>query len=233
MDPIQLTNSQTAGEILGSNAASFTPVELAEINSAKLTGITELKNITTMINSGLDAAGYKGAANYPMFIAGGYFASLINGEPINDIDIFVLDAGNYKFADMSFATILSTWQSSKGKILSPKDDGSYNKKPNIINIYEIATDAGRTLQFMLMDLKSRKDVIDGFDFEHCKVSCDYEHFYISKHAFDLIKSKNLEYNHIGLPAAYRIEKFKTRGWSYPSEWDDDTEPDAFLHSLTI
>ena len=56
-----------------------------------------------------------------------------------------------------------------------------------------------------------------FDFTHCLPYYDIkdEKFYISEHQMELIARKKLEINPGGkTPVQWRIEKFKSRGWSW-------------------
>ena len=176
-----------------------------------------------------------------MIIAGGCFTSLINNEPINDIDVFLLDddfnrnlaegmAKSYESEEpvpilpiTKMPVNPSGANTVTGHIsLSPKKH--HNNYVRIGNSNYMNNDKiERTIffkhsrmQYITTKYKTREELISHFDFKHCCVSYDFatEKLYITREVYDLIKSKKLVQNSDRIPAQWRFEKFQERGWKH-------------------
>jgi hypothetical protein len=174
-----------------------------------------------------------------MIIAGGCFVSLINEEPINDIDVFFLDdeynhnlaKGMAKSYESETPVVVHPYtpvvpvMSSNNTIvghvsLSPKMH--LNKHVKIGNKNYMENDQieqtiffkDSRMQYITTKYKTREELISHFDFKHCCVSYDFatDKLYITREVFDLIKKKSLVQNGIRRPALWRYEKFHNRGW---------------------
>lgn len=211
----------------------FTPAEFDQLKLVKTTAIWQLEKFTSNLNTSLHKAGYPGAPlRYPMFMAGGFFASLLLEEPVEDVDIFVLDGKKWSWQSMTFDIILGKyWEMlTDGKPLLPKPTHKYSKRnSHILSVYDLdpsVTKLPYKFQIMLTDYTTREECIERFDFNHCKISCDYEKLYVSPHNFHLILNKTLEPAH-GYPEQYREDKFIGRDWSAPyktkMDYDDDVD----------
>lgn len=169
-----------------------------------------------------------------MIIAGGCFASLINKEPINDIDVFLLDdeynrdlaQGMAKSYEVDQPVMIQTSGSSANTVsgyisLSPKKNNNHVRIGN--SNYMDNDKIERTIffkhsrmQYITTKYKTREELIKHFDFKHCCVSYDIteDKLYITRETYDLIKSKKLVQNSNRIPATWRFKKFQERGWKH-------------------
>jgi hypothetical protein len=140
-----------------------------------------------------------------MVIAGGCFISMITGDPIKDYDVFLLDDDhNRKVAE---------YMANKYRERDDVRIGGSNYMDNN-QIEQTIFFQKSKFQYITTKYKTREELIDHFDFKHCRVSYDLmtEKLFISREVFDLIKSKTLEHNTDKPPAYWRYEKFWQRGW---------------------
>lgn len=176
-------------------------------------------------------------------IAGGCFASLLNREPVRDIDVFLLDddynrvlangmAESYRSEEP--VTVFS--QPPRG-ILQGSVAGSANTIAGSISLAPKKSDRVRIgnsnymennqieqtiffelsqMQYITTKYKTREELVKHFDFKHCCVSYDFatDKLYITREVYDLIKSKKLVQNSDRIPAAWRFDKFQERGWKH-------------------
>ena len=179
-----------------------------------------------------------------MVIAGGCFASLINQEPINDIDIFLLDDEyNHNLAKSMVETymseeavvvpnvpVMSSANTVVGHIsLNSRKHMSKTVKignSNYMNNDKIEATIffkHSKMQYITTKYKTREELINHFDFRHCCVSYDFatDKLYITREVYDLIKNKRLLQNGIRRPAMWRFEKFYNRGWKEEVNLVDD------------
>jgi len=180
-----------------------------------------------------------------MVIAGGCFSSIINSEPIYDIDVFLLDdeynhdlakgmAKSYESEDpvavMPRTPVMSSANTVTGYIsLSPKKQNNSHVKIGNSNymdndkIEQTIFFKHSKMQYITMKYKTREELVQHFDFKHCCVSYDFttDKLYITREVFDLIKKKQLVQNGIKRPALWRYEKFHHRGWKEEIALVDD------------
>jgi hypothetical protein len=174
-----------------------------------------------------------------MIIAGGCFTSLINNEPINDIDVFLLDdeynrdlaqgvAKSYEsdqpvvVLPQAFSANTANGMGLDGYIsLSPKKNNNHVRIGNSNymdndKIEQTIFFKHSKMQYITTKYKTREELINHFDFKHCCVSYDFatEKLYITREVYDLIKSKKLVQNSDRIPATWRFEKFRERGWKH-------------------
>jgi len=169
-----------------------------------------------------------------MVIAGGCFASVLNAEPINDIDVFLLDdeynrdlaQGMAKSYEVDQPVLIQTSGSSANTIsgyisLSPKKNTNHVRIGN--SNYMDNDKIERTIffkdsrmQYITTKYKTREELVKHFDFKHCCVSYDItkDKLYITRETYDLIKSKKLVQNSDRIPATWRFNKFQERGWKH-------------------
>lgn len=138
-------------------------------------------------------------------ISGGYFASVFTSEPFNDIDVFILN----KSVDVYAA--LTDKKTGRWKILD-RDAGKYLQNPHI---FGTATNLDTKIQYILTDYKSRKELLDSFDYVHTTVSYvpAEDILYVTRAAFDAFRQKKLISNGKNVPKYHRQEKFEKRGWT--------------------
>jgi hypothetical protein len=140
-------------------------------------------------------------------VAGGCFASLLNHEIVKDFDVFMLDDPRNNLTVKALISFALDHPEKKATV------GSSTYMQNDKIEHTLYTPDGG-IQYITTKYKTREELINHFDFKHCCVSYDYlkDKLYITREAFDLIKSKTLVPNIKGTPALWRYEKFQKRGW---------------------
>jgi hypothetical protein len=140
-------------------------------------------------------------------VAGGCFASLLNGEIVKDFDVFMLHDLRNNLTVKALIAIALDHPEKKATV------GSSTYMQNDQIEHTLYTPDG-SIQYITTKYKTREELINHFDFKHCCVSYDYlkDKLYMTREAFDLIKSKTLVSNIKGTPALWRYEKFQKRGW---------------------
>jgi hypothetical protein len=142
-----------------------------------------------------------------VIVAGGCFASMINNEEIKDIDVFILDNENNRSAIHDMINLAKLSNNPNAKV--GNNEYMANEK-----IEATITYYSTKIQFIVTRYKTREELINHFDFNHCCVSYDYtsDKLFLSRKTFDAIKSKTLIPNSNRYPEKWRYEKFWKRGW---------------------
>jgi hypothetical protein len=141
-----------------------------------------------------------------MVIAGGCFASMITGGPIKDYDVFLLDDDHNR-------SIMEYMISKYGD----RDDvrvGGSNYMDNDKIEHTIFFKKSK-FQYITTKYKTREELVEHFDFKHCRVSYDLmtEKLFITRETMDLILKMELDPSRPDdLPKPWRYEKFRERGW---------------------
>ena len=140
-------------------------------------------------------------------IAGGCFASMLNREVVKDFDVFLLDNNRNRGALNSLEAEQIRIDASMVKV----NGEEYIKNDKIEKTVALGHNA---LQYISTKYKTRKELIDHFDFKHCCVSYDYanDKMFMSREVFNLIKNKTLRPNSDKTPEYWRYQKFFDRGW---------------------
>jgi hypothetical protein len=141
-----------------------------------------------------------------MVIAGGCFASMIIGEEVKDYDVFLLD-------DEHNARIMH-YMETKWRDIESVHIGSSGYMNND-RIKKTMFFEQSKCQYILTNFKTREELIEHFDFKHCRVSYDLmtEKLFITRETMDLILNKELDPSRPDdLPKQWRYEKFRERGW---------------------
>lgn len=148
------------------------------------------------------------AVNHPyLVVAGGCWASFLSGEPIKDIDIFVLSPPGLTENDIS--GIRNEMIRQHPGIANKTD--SYNR--NNDNVTEVWNTNNKKVQYIFTKHKSRKELLDDFDYVHCKASSWLGQLYITRKIYDAIKNKELIVNNDKNIQQWREEKFLERGYT--------------------
>jgi len=153
--------------------------------------------------------------NGNIIIAGGCFTSWFRHYLPRDIDVFLLDDHDTKMAfDLYSEYVINSVRNS---IASPDKDKSDYIRTNKKITKVVEEHDQRTLkkyQYIHTDYKTRKELLDHFDFVHATVSYNVgeDKLYITRDAFDCIRDKQLKQNNGNKPEDWRIEKFVSRGW---------------------
>jgi hypothetical protein len=141
-----------------------------------------------------------------MVIAGGCFTSMITGDTLKDYDVFLLDDDHNR-------KIMEYMVSKYGD----RDDvrvGGSNYMDNK-QIEQTIFFKKSKFQYITTKYKTREELINHFDFKHCRVSYDLmtEKLFITRETMDLILNKELDPSRPDdLPKPWRYEKFRERGW---------------------
>jgi hypothetical protein len=141
-------------------------------------------------------------------IAGGVFVSLFKGEPITDIDCFVLGIDENDLITLPD-------MAKPGKYTTMKNFENYTGRSDIVAIFN---DTETKVQYIYTTVKTPRELLEAFDFTHCCCSY-YDHkMWINARIYDAIQNKwlipNIE------PDMIRFErktKFLARGFVEPGD----------------
>lgn len=179
--------------------------------------ISEAQNIYTTKNALTSIINNNNALRDPLdrgiadvVIAGGFFASSLNMESHNDIDVFILNNNVSKYSYLTYVNEPdpsgAVWTITHGKHYM-------NSNPHVLGV---TTNKDTKVQYILTDFKDRKELLADFDFVHCTTSyvpAD-DKLYITRESYDCIVKKELRNNKKEEPADWRIDKFMSRGWKF-------------------
>lgn len=167
-------------------------------------------------------------------IAGGFFTSALQSRKFKDIDIFVLDndVSVYNLLTQGF-NVQEAKNSIKNNVMaSPSvfDDIDFNRTPETNwsrsemmaymhnpNIVDVINNHKTEAQYILTKYKTREELLNHFDYKHCKVSYVplEDKLYINRETYDCIAKKILKVNN-EQPAQqnqkYRLTNFLNKGW---------------------
>jgi hypothetical protein len=144
-------------------------------------------------------------------IAGGCWASAIQGEAIKDIDIFILEKWHTAFTIQSITKLFPTIQ---------KRDGERYRSINP-NVREVWTTPDKKIQIIFTKHETRKQLIEDFDYLHCRTSYWGDKLYITREVFDAIIKKQLILKNEKNFQEWRRDKFLERGYKLPI-WEVNT-----------
>jgi len=209
VDELNMTTDDIRKYIDGVN---MTPDDLRK----KLFDVNEIAMISKIKNQLRDYLGRE-CPHAAMFdwnrivIAGGYFASVINDEIVNDIDLFLLrDFHNKSIIERDIWNVKNTPVASH---MFTVGDMSYMKNNKIKGTLQ---EHKNKIQYIITEYDTREELVSHFDFKHCCVSYDYhrDKLYITRETFDLIKQKRLVPNPTAVkqPESWRYDKFWNKGW---------------------
>lgn len=131
-------------------------------------------------------------------MAGGCFTSWYHNEPVNDIDVFILDS-TY-IADALYQCVHQ--DPDRFKV------GNSSYMTNAKVSYT-AFDTATRIQYIVSEYKTREELLDHFDLEHDCISFVENKLYITRDAFDAMRTKTLKSHNGNKPAQWRIKKFLT------------------------
>ena len=149
-------------------------------------------------------------------ISGGCFVSWYNDKSPRDIDIFILDDEDTKKTFGEYLEFIKDKSIINRAIINDKSD--YIKNPNIEKVVEEVRSLDNIkYQYIFTKYKTRRELIDHFDFVHTTISYDVGEgkIYLTKGAFDAIVGKRLVVNKDNKPQQWRVEKFLNDGWVVP------------------
>lgn len=129
-------------------------------------------------------------------MAGGCFTSWYHKEPVKDIDVFILD--NTYIADALFECVKQDVYRFK------VGNSSYMSNAKVSYT---AFDTTTQIQYIVSEYKTREELLDHFDLVHDCISFVENKLYITREAFDAMRTKTLKNNKGNKPADWRINKF--------------------------
>lgn len=135
-------------------------------------------------------------------IAGGCFTSWYHGERPKDYDIFVI--GNPE-EQTKVKNVLESM------LVGLVECSEIYKRGNdkIIGVWQ-----DKNLnQIIYTHYKTRQELIEHFDFTHCMISYYEDKIHLTRKTFDAIANKHLIPNQKDRIAEWRLEKFKSRGFT--------------------
>ena len=149
-----------------------------------------------------------------VIIAGGAFTSWYHGVVPKDVDVFVLAPD-----EESHENILETYRKEFPWLKQQLSEYRKEVNPNITDVW--GSDQPGNIQLIFTKYKTRKELIEHFDYVHAMVSYGYEDnkpgldfkLFISKQTLDCIRDKKLVINNKDNWRQYRESKFVKRGWT--------------------
>lgn len=145
-----------------------------------------------------------------MVVAGGCWASKLQGEPIKDIDVFILSDPNYPAIEKQKHNAIRDKMMRSFPDMENKTD-SYNR--NNDKVTEVWTGLDKGIQFIFTKHLTRQALIEDFDYVHCKTSYQSGKLYLTRKIYDAIISKKLIPNNTKNIMQWREEKFLSRGYT--------------------
>jgi hypothetical protein len=141
--------------------------------------------------------------NPNVVVAGGVWASELQSEYIKDVDVFILDCPN-DIKESIRGAIMADYEDSKNKT---EDYVRNNEK-----VTEVWTSKRKLVQFIFTKHQTRNDLINDFDYVHCKTSYSENKLYITRKIYDAIMNKQLIVQNNKNIQQWRKEKFLERGY---------------------
>lgn len=151
-------------------------------------------------------------------IAGGFFTSVLQNKPFKDIDIFVLNNDTTVYNELTGgfhnASAPTQVNMTEHGIMRRSEMMSYMHNTNIL---DVINNTKTQAQYILTKYQTREELLNHFDYKHCKVSYvpEEDKLYINRETFDCIKNKILKWNNKQLEQPnqiYRKNNFLNQGW---------------------
>ena len=134
-------------------------------------------------------------------ITGDVFVSLLHNTTIQDLDVFVLNVDS---------TTVSLFD--KEPHYEKKESSGYNNNSSILAVYN---EKNSNQQIIMTTYKTRKELLEDFDFIHCMISYHRDNLYITRQMYDAIMHKKLIPNKPKEDIrSYRINKYLERGFTW-------------------
>ena len=144
-----------------------------------------------------------------LFVTGGAFASLLNDDPLKDIDVYCKNP--------------TTMDAISGLLMShEKDIQEVDEQYREVECWKIpgkmVTEKSITMNnkfsFITMNHGSPAEIKASFDFLHCTPHYEpsFNQLYMSRAQYDSIVTKTLVVNNPEKVTTWRTEKFSQRGW---------------------
>ena len=149
-------------------------------------------------------------------VAGGCFASWYHGESANDIDIFLLESVDTTIIQNYF---LHLNKDLDGNRITTHDADYFSKfSTKQEKITCTWKDSKTAIQVIATTFKTKKELLDHFDFVHCCMNYHNGQLHVSPRVLDAIKTKTLIQNcaedNFSVLKSRREDKYKKRGYKY-------------------
>jgi hypothetical protein len=142
--------------------------------------------------------------NHNIVVAGGCWASELQSEYYKDVDVFILDCPNSE--KEAFRILI---QDSYGDAKNKTEDYVRNND----KVDEVWTSKRNLIQFIFTKHQTRNDLINDFDYVHCKTSYSENKLYITRKIYDAIIKKHLIVQNSKNIQEWRQQKFRDRGYT--------------------
>ena len=180
-------------------------------NETEIRKIEKLKHLAKGYMNGV-IHGYGLIYESFLVMAGGAFTAWHHNEDPRDFDIFVLSPGLDQADPVKAEIQAMLRQGIKDSDLEINANAAYMGNPNIVSVWK---DNNNRAQFIFTKYKTRKELLDHFDFQHCKVAYTPTtgNLYISPLTYHCMDKKLLLKNPTGIEIQYwRLAKFQKRGF---------------------
>lgn len=167
-------------------------------------------------------------ADFNLVVAGGCFASSLQGENLKDIDIFVL--GDKKYPAIENQRYDAIKRKMKSHYRDIKDNTRDYVRDNDA-VAEVWTEPKKKIQFIFTHHETRQDLINDFDYVHCMTSYQLGKLYITRKIFDAIMKKELIVNNRKNIQEWRRNKFLGRSYKELEETKEATLGDILSSAL--
>jgi hypothetical protein len=190
----------------------FTEQETAKIVITKSRLKTMFETEAAITSWGSHVLNFMVARN--LFVTGGAFASLLNDDPLKDIDVYCKNP--------TTMDAISTWLLSHEKDIQEVDEQYREvecwKIPGKM-VTEKSITMNNKFSFITMNYGSPAEIKASFDFLHCTPHFEpgENKLYISRAQYDSIVTKTLVVNNPEKVTTWRTEKFSQRGWKVDRE----------------
>jgi hypothetical protein len=152
--------------------------------------------------------------NSDIVIAGGCWASELQGEKYKDIDIFVLGDPSYPAIQeqkrIAIRELMKAW-------IPSIENNTLEYVRNNDKVDEVWTSKKQKFQIIFTKHQTRKDLINDFDYVHCMTSYSEGKLYITRKIYDAIIKKHLIVQNDKNVQEWRVNKFIERGYKEPVE----------------
>jgi hypothetical protein len=159
--------------------------------------------------------------NPNIIVAGGCWASTLHNDGFKDIDVFILDCNNLH--KEGIRDLMKVWDC---------EDKTEDYARNNDKVTEVWTSKHNKIQFIFTKHQTRKDLINDFDYVHCKTSYSENKLYTTRKIYDAIMNKHLIVQNNKNIQQWRKKKFLDRGYKVTTLGDYlETEKEPTLGDI--
>jgi hypothetical protein len=146
--------------------------------------------------------------NPNIVVAGGCWASSLHDRNYKDVDIFILDCSNIE--KEGIRDLMKAWDC---------EDKTEDYARNNDKIDAVWSSRRNKFQFIFTKHKTRKELIEDFDYVHCKASYNEGKLYITRKIYDAIENRHLIVQNNKNIQEWRKKKFLDRGYKEAVEME--------------